>query len=300
MPSRPVLSDEEFEQEREGRARLRTIDARLRSLQAQRNALITEMRQLSAEQKALYDRRQAPQDEVQRLYDEHGDLGHRLASLRGQRDAARRELESAVVALRELRLTFAPGERLRPDQIRREIAELEHRQQTRALPLDEENALIARLRQRHRELRTAEAQSEVVANHETLRKAAEARVAAARAEIERLGSEAIQARAQRESKMTEVRSKLVAAGSLVAELRAKGRARAEVMAKVDAVSREMVELEREGHRIVGEARARRDEARRTVRAYAPGRARPAPTMVDAAADANLQELLKRGKVTLGG
>ncbi len=300
MAPRPVLSDEEVEQEREGRARLRTIDARLRALQTQRNALIAEMRRLSAEQKALYDRRQAPQDEVQRLYDEHGDLGHRVASLRGQRDAARRELENAVVALRELRLTFAPGERLRPDQIRREIAELEHRQQTRALPLDEENALIARLRQRHKDLQTAEAQSEVVAQHELLRKAAEARVATARAEIDRLGAEAVQARTQRDAKMAEVRAKLVAAGGLVAELRAKGRARADVMAKVDALSREMADLEREGNRIVGEARARRDEARRTVRAYAPDRARPASTMIDRAADANLQELLKRGKVTLGG
>ncbi len=300
MAPRPALADEDLDRERESQARLRAIDARLRALDAKRHDLIAEMRRLSAEQKALYDQRQAPQDEVQRLYDEHGTLGARIGELRAQRDAARRELEAAVIALRELKLSFAPGERLRPEPIRREIAELEHRQQTRALPLEEENALIARLRQRHRDLQTAEAQTSVVADHELQRKAAEARIAAARAEVERLGREAVDARSRRDAKMAEVRAKLVAAGSLVADLRSKGRARAGVMAEVDAVSREIAELDREGRRILGEVRARREEARRTVRQYAPGRGRPPAAMVDATADAQLQELLKRGKITLGG
>ena len=300
MAPRPALSDEEAESEREHRNRLRAIDARLRVLDARRASLIAEMRKLSAEQKALFDRRQAPQDEVQRLYDQHGALGKRIAELRGERDAARRRLEEAVVALRELKLTFAPGERLRPDAIRREIAALEHRQQTRALPLDEENALIAHLRKLHKDLKTAEAQSAVVASHELQRKEAEARIVAARGEVDRLGKEGAETRTQRDAKMADVRAKLVAAGGLVAELRAKGKARSEVMAQVDAVSREIAELEQEGRRTLGEMRARRDEARRTVRAYAPDRKRPAPSMIDAAADAQLQELLKRGKITLGG
>jgi len=297
---RPVLSDDEVDAEREQRNRLRALDARLRSLDAKRAGLIADMRKLSVEQKHLYDRRQAPQDEVQRLYDEHGALGQRIAALRGERDAARRGLEGAVVALRELKLTFAPGERLRPDAIRREIATLEHRQQTRALPLDEENALIAHLRQLHKDLKTAEAQTAVVATHEQQRKEAEAKVVAARAEVERLSKEGVETRARRDVKMQEVRAKLVAAGGLVAELRAKGKARSEVMTQVDAVSREIMELEGEGRRILGEMRARRDEARKTVRAYAPDRRRPSTSTVDSTADAQLQELLKRGKITLGG
>jgi uncharacterized coiled-coil DUF342 family protein len=300
VPSRPVLSDDQEAQEREAQTRLRAIDARLRTLDSQRRELISEMRKLSSEQKALYDRRQAPQAEVEHLYDEHGMLGKRIADLRTQRDAARRALEEAVVALRELKLTFSPGERMRPDQIRREIAQLELRQQTNALPLEEENALIAHLRQRYRDLKTAEAQSQVVADHTQRRKEAEARVAAAKAEVERLGEEAARTRTAREAKMGEVRAKLVAAGGLVAELRAKGKARAEVMAKIDAVSREISELDREGRRTLGELRARRDEARRTVRAYAPSRGRPPTSVLDSTADAQLQELLKRGKITLGG
>jgi uncharacterized coiled-coil DUF342 family protein len=295
-----MLSDDQELQEREAQTRLRAIDARLQSLDTKRRELIVEMRRMSAEQKALYDRRQAPQTEVERLYDEHGDLGRKVAELRNQRDAARRALEEAVIQFREVRLAFAPGERMRPDQIRREIAQLEHRQQTRALPLDEENELIAHLRQRHKDLRTAEAQTQVVADHALRRKEAETRVATARAEVERLGAESAKTRSARDSKMGEVRSKLVAAGGLVAELRAKGKARAEVMEKIDVLSREMNDLDREGRRVLGELRARRDEARKTVRAFAPSRGGPPAAQLDHHADARLQELLKRGKVTLGG
>jgi uncharacterized coiled-coil DUF342 family protein len=297
---RPVLSDDEEEKERDAQTKLRAIDARLRTLDSKRRDLITEMRKLSAEQKALYDRRQAPQAQVERLYDEHGGLSRKVAELRSQREAARRGLDEAVIALLELRLTIAPGERMRPDQIRREIAQLEHRQQTNALPLDEENALIAQLRQRHKDLKITEARTQVVAEHEQRRKEAEARVTAARAEVERLGAEAAKTRSARDTKMTEVRQGLLAAGNLVGELRAKGKARAGVMEKIDGLSREINELEHEGRRILGETRARRDEARKTVRAFAPGRGRPAQSMVDSTADAQLQELLKRGKITLGG
>jgi uncharacterized coiled-coil DUF342 family protein len=300
VPPRPVLSDDEVEKERESETKLRAIDARLRSLDIKRHDLVEEMRKLSAEQKALYDRRQAPQVEVERLYDEHGILGKRMSELRSQREAARKSLDEAVIALRELRLTFEPGERVRPEQIRREIAQLELRQQTNALPLEEENALIKHVRQRHQELKVAEARTQVVADHEQRRKDAEARVAAARADVDRLGAEAAQTRSARDAKFAEVRQKLMTAGSVVAELRAKGKARAEVMDKIDSMSREMNELENEGRRILAENRARRDEARKTVRAYAPSRGGPPRSMIESTADAQLQELLKRGKITLGG
>ena len=299
MPPRPVLSDEDEQAERVERARLRTLDAKLSTLFRQRQELITEMRHLSGEQKALYDRRQAPQVEVEALYHEHGQIGHRIVELRKARDAARVVFQEAVVRLRELKLSFAPGERVHPDQLRREIAELELRQQTRALPLDEENALIARLRQRMQELKEAEARAGVVAEHVRALKEAEARVSAAHVEVERLGQEMVKARAERDGKMAEVRSKLEVAGGLVAELRAKGRARADVMAQVDAVSREMAELEREGRQILEQSRARRDEARKTLRTYSR-RGKPPEELLASAADAQLEELLKRGKVTLGG
>lgn len=299
MPPRPVLSDEDERAERNGRDRLRAIDAQLDSLFRKRQALIAEMRRLSAEQKSLYDRRQAPQAEVEKLYQQHGELGRRIAELRQQREAARVASQEAVVQLRELKLSFAPGERVRPDQMRREIAELELRQQTNALPLDEENALIARLRQRTQELKVAEARAGAVAEHERQRKEAETRVTAARAEVERLGKEMLAAKAERDAKMAEVRAKLEAAGGLVAELRAKGKARSETMAKVDALSREMAELEREGRQLLAQSRARREEARKALRAYSR-KASTEEELLASTAEAQLEELLKRGRVTLGG
>ena len=140
-------------------------------------SLVEEIRRLSSEQKSLYDRRQAPQQEVERIYDDHGSLGKKLMELRTAREKARRHLDAAVVALRELRLTI-PTERVRPDQLKREIADLEHKQQTSALPLEEENALVDRIRERTRELKTAESRTAVVAKHEAERKEAETRIPA--------------------------------------------------------------------------------------------------------------------------
>ena len=301
MAPRPILSDTDVTEERDARSRLRSIDSRLKSLGEKRHDLIVEMRRLSEEQKALYERRQVPAMEVERLYSEHGEMGKRLAALRAERVAARGALERAVVALRELKLSFEPGERVRPEQIRREIAQLELRQQTNALPLPEENALIAQLRQRSQDLKVAEARTQVVAEHDRQRKEAEARIAAARAEVERLTAELSKAKIDRDAKMNEVRGKLVDAGGLVAALRTKGKERSAVMAEIDAVSREMRDLERDGRRTLGEIRARRDEARRTVRAYAPRRGGSAASAAaESAAEAHLRELLKRGKVTLSG
>jgi uncharacterized coiled-coil DUF342 family protein len=220
--------------------------------------------------------------------------------LRSAREKARRHLEAAIVAVRELRLTFPAGERVRPEQLKRELAELELKQQTSALPIEEENALILRIRERSRELKSAESRAATVAEHERLRKEADARVQACRAEVDRLGAEFGQAKADRDAMMVAIRSKLEAAGSMVAEMRAKGKARAELMEKIDGMSREMATLDQEARRIFGESRARREEAQRTLRAYTRPRGRTNDEVATNFADAQLQELLKRGKITLGG
>lgn len=298
MPRRALLSDEQEREDREDRDKLRSLDAKLRSLFDRREELIVEVRQISAEQKAVYDRRQAPQAEVERLYEEHHQLGKRIAEMRLAREAARKKVEDAVVQVREARLSFAPGERVRPDQIRKEIAELELRQQTRALPLDEENALIALLRQRTRELKQAEAQTAVVASHQQKLKAAEAALTAAREEFALHGKELAGAKADRDSKMVAVREKLEVAGGLIATLREKGRARSETIAKIDGISREMDALEREARQLLARSRSRREEARRMLRAYAHTRGPPSEELLATTAEAHLEELLKRGKVTL--
>jgi uncharacterized coiled-coil DUF342 family protein len=295
-----VLSEEEEERERADRAKFAELERRFRTLETQRHGLIEEMRKLSAEQKALYDRRQAPQQEVERLYDEHGALGKKLAELRGGLEKARRHFEASVIALRELHGAIPARDRVNPEQLKREIALLEHRQQTSVLSLVDEKALIDRLRQISKDLKEIEKRAAVVAAHEKQRKEAEARVAACRAEVDRLGAEFARARHDRDAKMGAVRSKLETAGQVVAELRAKGKARAEIMDRIDVVSREMMELDREGRKLHGESRARREEAMKTLRAYTKARSGPREDVMASVAEANLTELLKRGKVTLGG
>ncbi len=300
MPTRSHLSEEGEREDRSDQETLHRLEARHRALVGQRHELIVQMRTLSGEQRELYERRRAPQADVERLYDEHGKLGKRLATLRSARDDARKKVEAAVIARRELLLSIGPSEPARPDQIRREIADLELRQQTRALPIDEENALIARLRQRTAELKKAEAQAALVAEHANRRKAADAAIVAARADVERIGQEMDAARRERDGKMSEVRAKLEAAGGVVAEMRAKGKARSELMGQIDKVGREIMALEREGKDVFQRLKARRDEARKLLRSFAPPRERVPAEVVATAADRRFEELMKRGKVTLGG
>jgi len=293
-----VLSDEEEREDRDDRDRLRTLDTKLRSLFDRREDLIQEVRKIAAEQKAIYDRRQEPQVEVERLYEEHHALGRRIAELRSAREAARKKVEDAVVQVREARLSFTPGERVRPEQIRKEIADLELRQQTRALPIDEENALIALLRQRSHELKQAEARTAVVASHQQKLKDAEAALTAAREEFAARGKELAAAKTERDSKMEAVRAKLETAGGLIATLRAKGKARAELVAQIDTLGREMDVLDHEARQLVARSRSRRDQARKMLRAYSHTRGPPPEELLAANAEAHLEELLKRGKVTL--
>jgi uncharacterized coiled-coil DUF342 family protein len=300
MPPRVMLSEEEEQRERADRDRLDELERKFRSLETRRNGLIDQMRRLGAEQKALYDRRQAPQQEVERIYEDHGSLGKRLLELRSQREKARRHLDAAVIALRELRLAHPAAERVRPDQIRKEIAELELKQQTSALPIDEENALVDRIRERSRELKAAEGRAATVAEHAKIRHEAEERVRACRAEVDRLSAEFNQAKADRDALMASIRTKLETAGSLVAEMRARGKARAELGDQIDGMGREMAALDQEARRIYGESRARREEAQRTLRAYTRPRGRTTDEIAANVAEAHLEELLKRGKVTLGG
>jgi len=298
VPPRALLSDQEEREDRDDRDRIRTLDTKLRSLFDRREAMILEVRKITSEQKSIYGRRQEPQVEVERLYEEHHLLGRRIVELRSARETARKKVEDAVVNVREARLSFAPGERVRPDQIRKEIAELELRQQTRALPIDEENALIALLRQRSHDLKQAEARTAVVASHQQKLKDAEAALVAAREEFATRTQELAAAKADRDSKMMAVRAKLEVAGGLIATLREKGKARAELVAQIDALSRDMDTLDREARQLLARSRSRRDQARRTLRAYTHTRGPPSEELLAATAEANLEELLKRGKVTL--
>jgi len=262
------FSDQWRREEKEERERLRQLEVRLDSLKGRRHELLGQVRSLSSKQHELYNRGRAPQTEAERMYHEFGELGRHLAELRRGVQKAREDFENAVIRRRELVLTFDRGERLNPEQVRREIAELELRQQTRALPLEEENALIAELRRKVQALKEFETRKELVEKHEVQRREADATIVAARAEIDRMLKEMDVARAEREKRKAGIPTNLEAAGAAVAEMREAGRTRAELMAQVDTLSREIAEIEREGRDLLARYHQRQEIAREIMREYA--------------------------------
>lgn len=283
--------------ERDERAKLRSLEDRFEELLQRRRALLDDARRLSGEQKSLYDRRQSLQAEAEELHRRHNQLGQQLAEMRVARDQARTRFEEAVIQRREVQHALSPAERERPDHIRREVAELELRQQTHALAPEEEKKIVLRLKDRHEALRAAEARVEQVAAHAARQAEIEASVVAARAEVERIGEEMRRASEERGQAMVTLRDRLRAAGEMVAELRARGLARAEAMRAVDACSKELDAVNVEGRELLGRARERRAEEAKVVRQNQLRR-RPAEEALASIAEEHLAELLKRGKVTL--
>lgn len=303
MPGRPVLSEEAEKEEQADREEFYKTESKLRELRGRRQALVTEVRELSAKQKELYDARQPRQQALEATHAEHQGLGHALGDLRRRGDASRDALNRAMIALREYRATIPKGsEGPHPEQVKREIADLEMRQQTHALPLTEENQLIDRLRLLSKQLKESEKhRGESDARHQRL-KALEADLSARRAEVDQIGPEMARLRAERDKKMQSMRDQLVEVGRLVADLRETARHRGEVMARLDAAHNEVMTLERQSEQLWKRKHDRAQEARSTVRDY--NRAVRENVSGEGAyarvADAQLQELMKRGRITLSG
>jgi uncharacterized coiled-coil DUF342 family protein len=301
VPGRPVLSEEAEREDVAEREELYRLEGKIREQRGRRQRLIDEVRQLSGEQKALYDQRQPRQDRLEAVHQEHVALGRQLGDVRRARDEARRAADAALVALREYRARLPRVEVPRPELIRKEIRELEMRQQTHAVPLPEENAIVDRLRLLSRQLVEAEKGAAAAEGRTKKLHELEEALRLPRAEADRLAGELNRVHADRESRMQSIKEQLVEVGRLVAELREKGRQRAEAMDRLDASNREVGEMEREAERLFRRSRDRRQEARSAVRDY--NRSVRETVAGEGAyarhADAQLEELMKRGKVVLG-
>ena len=302
MPGRPVLTEEEEQAERAGRDRLHAIDQKLRDLYGRRAASLTQVHQLSDEQRALADLRAPKQAAVETAHRKHREIGIALNENRRARDAARKAVDEALADLREHRAKGPKGERVRPEQLRREIQELELRQQTRALPIPEENALIARVRELHKLLLSAEKEVGIAAGHAGKLKELEDALKARRVELEQALKAGDALRVERDALNSAVRTQLYEAGAIYAELRSKAQARSEAMGRVEGLSKEIYLLESEGNRILRESRNRRFEAQRAVKEYnrSVRDATGNRDMIARTADAQFEELLKRGRISLGG
>ncbi|MCI4337315.1 MAG: hypothetical protein L3K17_09075, partial [Thermoplasmata archaeon] len=239
-----------------------------------------------------------------RTHDEHRELGHQLADLRRQRDEARRRLDEAVAVARQARTELPRGTgAVRPEQLERELATLARRQETTALPLAEENALIDRMRELRKQLQSAEKDVALIKGHQEAQRAREEAMRAAHGEVERLSAELQRVKVERDRRMDSMRAQLLQVGQLVAQVREKARERGQVMERLDALMIDVRKLEREADDLVAASRQRRHEARRTVVDYnreVRDRVTGKGEASDRAAEAQLEELLKRGRVTLGG
>jgi uncharacterized coiled-coil DUF342 family protein len=302
MPARAHLSEEAEKEESEERVKLRALQSKLRDLRDRRQMALAEVRKLSDEQKVLYDERHPGEEQVEKLHFEYRDLGRKLSEARQARDEGRRHLDEALAAVREFRASLPREEHARPDQIRREMRDIEHKQQTTALPLSEENALIDRLRKLTKELVEAERDQGVQAERHLKLKELEKNLAERRAAFGKLSEAFDKVKVDRDARMTAIRARLVDAGQLVAAIRAKATARRAAMDKLRAISTQGDEIEREVDRLMRNSRERRQEARQAISEYRRGVR--GPMDMEAAAkkqvEDQLEELLKRGRVVLRG
>jgi uncharacterized coiled-coil DUF342 family protein len=298
------LSEEDERAERDARDRLRHGQSKLRELRDRRGLLLEQIQKLSDEQHVLHDHMAPERERVEDAHAEYRELGRDIAALRSQRDALRPRLDAALA---ESRTRPAPTDRrapvpLRPDAIRREMASLELRQQTQALSIPDENALITRLRSLRKDLDSAEKVDEQRRQVDAARASKEESFHTMRAEFERLGNELQKLKSERDGRMTSMRTKLAEVGQEIGQIREKARARGALFEKVEDLNRQMVAVDRDIREALTASRARRQEARETISEYNRS-ARSAvggQGIATRAADDQFERLMKNGKVTLGG
>jgi uncharacterized coiled-coil DUF342 family protein len=307
VPSRAHLTEEDERAEAESRDRLYHAQSRIRELRDRRGLLLDQVRRLSDEQRVIHDRMAPERDHVEDTHQEYRELGHRIAELRSRRDKMRPELDRQLA---ELRMQRPVGERrsplprsappARPDQIKREMAQLERTQQTQALPLTEENALIDRLRQLRKELEVAEKHSVEQEKVHEARRGKEKAFETLRAEFESLGEEIRRMKDARDARMASLKAKLAGVGQDLSQIREKARARSDLFQKIDDVNRQMAEVDKDIRETLIASRARRQEAREVIQAYQRTSRSIAADSVAASqnADESFQRLMKNGKISL--
>ncbi len=300
MVQRALPPETDREEERAERTRLDQLDRKIRELRPRRQSLIQELLRLSDEQRVMFEQRAPQQAKLEELNSAHRSAGRDLGRLRKELDDARRARDDRLGLVRELRASLPKSARSPADALRREVKKLELEQQTRAVPLEEENALIDRMREIRKELSVADAESAEVAKKTEALRQAEAAFEAARGEVDRLRKALDEGRSARDQAMETLKGELQSVGQQMAQVRAKGQERGRVRQELDDVDRTLRGLEREFDTLRRQHRARRGDARRVVVEHnrAARRAVHDPSALDRAVDDRLEQLLKEGKVRL--
>jgi uncharacterized coiled-coil DUF342 family protein len=296
------VPEETRREERELRRRLDELEPQIRNLRTKRQELIQELLRLSDEQRRLSEQQNPQQARLEGLHEEHRAIGREVARVRSALDSAHQRRDESLARLRSLRAQMPKTGRMQLDRARREIVRLELEQQTRALTLDDENALIARLRQLKKDLTSAEASAGATAQTLEEIKATEAEFEKARTDVDRLRKEFDRLRAERDQRMDTMKGELVSVGQLVARIRETARARAAIRDQLDEVGHALRELDREFDVVRQRLRDRRADTRRAApeRPRSPRRPVDESEALDRTADDKIRRLLKQGHITLGG
>ncbi len=297
-----ILSEQAEEEERSARDEIRAAEQKLRTLKDRRSALLSMVRSLAQEALDLQDRRIPLQQEVEAIHQRHRDLGKTLGEIRAEREAVRSRVAEILEALRATRDQRAGAETPRPESIVKEISLLERRQQTTVMSVKDENALIARIRQLRGQLTEAQkAEATWKAKDETLHGLKD-ELDKARKRMDDLGAKFEEVRKERDALMSQVKERLLEVGHLLAEIRAKGTARTEHLARVTELSQQIDELERSVMAMHRQSFQRRDEARKAYYEHNRGvrQTFSAEEILSETAERSLQELLKKGKIELRG
>lgn len=300
MVSKTAPPEGDREEDRAERHRLDQLDAKIRELRPKREALIQQFLRLDDEARDMFNQQSPHQAKLEELHEAHRHLGRELNRLRPSLDSARRVRDERLGVVRELRSTMPKSARSPADQLRKEMKKLELEQQTRAVPIEEENALIGRMRQIRKEIGVAESEATEVAKRGEALHAAEVTFEAARTEVDRLRKALDDQRAARDRAMETLKAELVVAGQRMAELREKSQARGTVRRELDDIDRSLRGTEREFDDLRRQRRARGGEARRVVVEHnrSARRAVSDPSAMDRTVNDRLEQLLKQGKIRL--
>ncbi len=295
-----LLSEEEEGQEKELWQGIRSGEQKLRGMKERRAEMLALARRFAEEAFDLQNHRGPIYQEVETLHQEFRDLGKKLGELRSERDRLRGRVDALRIELRESGEGHDRRARPRPDRLVQEIAALEKKQQTTAMPIKEENALIDRMRELRAQLGEAEKNQSVWKAKDESLQGLRVELDAARKRDEEISIEVEKIQKHRDEVMRNVKSRLTEVGHLVAEIRAKGKARAELIGKVDKLSDEIRDLEKSVMGLLHQSRERKNEARklldehnRSVRQMTRNE-----EVISKNAEDNLKALFKNGKIAL--
>jgi uncharacterized coiled-coil DUF342 family protein len=296
----PPPEDERDEKERELWKDIKNQEHKLRGMKERRAEMLALGRRLAEEALDLQKRRGPLYDEAEKLHQEFRDLGKRTAEIRAERDRIHARIDQLRIELREEGAGHDRRDRPRPERLVQELASLEKKQQTTAMPLKEENALIDRMREIRAQMTEAEKNAAVWKAKDSTLLTLRQEFDACRKKDEELSQEFDRVRRRRDEVMGQVKGQLVEVGHLVAQIRAKGKARAELLSKVDTLSDEIREMEKGVMGLLHQSRARKMEARkllddhnRSVRQMTRNE-----EVLSRTAEDNLKSLFKSGKISL--